>query len=762
VTQVPSATWRSETYRRLATRLDRLVGPRTATLFEPQRVRTVFDLLHHLPRRYVSGTELSDLSSLRPGEEVAVLAEVVGSQTFGTSRPADSGRRGGFRGRLEATITDRRGKLALTFFGQPKLIAYWQKQLAAGSRGIFAGKVTEFNGRLQLAHPDFVILDEDGRVVGGTQANAALASAGQGGLVGLYPATGKLRTWTIAASVQIALDSLAGCADPLPDWIRAEAGVPELETAFRAIHQPETREGIESGVGRLRFDEAFGLQLTMARRRADAARHAAVPRLRRAGGLLDAFDAKLPFTLTAGQVAVSEVLLAELGRDRPMQRLLQGEVGSGKTIVAVRAMLTVIDAGGQAALLAPTEVLAAQHFQTITAFLGELAEGGTLGAPEHSTGVVLLTGSMSAAARREALGRIVSGDAGIVIGTHALLGSQVGFADLGLVVIDEQHRFGVEQRAALAAKAATRPHVLVMTATPIPRSVAMTVFGDLETSTLHELPAGRAEVSSVVIDARQKPAWVERAWARVAEEVAQGRQAYVVCARISSAEKSETRGTAGLAAEDGEEVGADELEPAVAAEDLYAELVGGPLAGVRVELLHGQLPAEQKDAVMRRFAAGQTDVLVSTTVIEVGVDVPNASVMVISDADRFGISQLHQLRGRIGRGGHPGICLLISRATEDSLARARLDAVAATRDGFALAEIDLEQRREGNVLGAEQSGERSSLRLLRVLADAELIARARSLAERCVAAGPELSDPGLADAVTMVELQAAGEWLDRT
>jgi ATP-dependent DNA helicase RecG len=764
VTQVSTAVWRSETYRRLATRLDRLVGPRTAALFEPLKVRTVFDLLHHLPRRYVSGTELSDLSTLRPGEEVAVLAEVVGTQTFGTSRPAGSGGRGGFRGRLEATITDRRGKLALTFFGQPKLITYWQKQLVTGSRGIFAGKVTEFNGRLQLAHPDFVILDEDGNVVGGTQANAALAAAGQGGLVGLYPATGKLRTWTIAATIQIALDSLAGCADPLPDWIRAEARVPELEAALRAIHQPLTREGIESGVGRLRFDEAFALQLTMARRRADAARHAAIPRLRRTGRVLDAFDAKLPFTLTAGQVEVSEVLMEDLGRDRPMQRLLQGEVGSGKTLVAVRTMLAVIDAGGQAALLAPTEVLAAQHFQTITALMGELAEGGTLAAPEHSTGVVLLTGSTSTAARREALDRIASGEAGIVIGTHALLGSQVGFSDLGLVVIDEQHRFGVEQRAALAAKAATRPHVLVMTATPIPRSVAMTVFGDLEASTLRELPAGRAEVSTVVVDAKRRPAWVERAWTRVAEEVAQGRQAYVVCARISSAEKSEARGESagGRDEEGGEEVGGEELEPAVAAEDLFAELAGGPLAGVRVELLHGQLPAEQKDAVMRRFAAGETDVLVSTTVIEVGVDVPNASVMVISDADRFGISQLHQLRGRIGRGGHPGICLLISRAAEDSLARARLDAVASTRDGFALAEIDLEQRREGNVLGAEQSGERSSLRLLRVLADADLITSARGLAERCVAADPELADPGLADAVTMVELQAAGEWLDRT
>jgi ATP-dependent DNA helicase RecG len=377
---------------------------------------------------------------------------------------------------------------------------------------------------------------------------------------------------------------------------------------------------------------------------------------------------------------------------------------------------------------------------------------------------VLLTGSTSSSARREALDRIGSGEAGIVIGTHALLGSQVAFSDLGLVVVDEQHRFGVEQRAALAAKAATRPHVLVMTATPIPRSVAMTVFGDLETSTLRELPAGRAEVATVVIDAKRRPAWVERAWSRVAEEVARGRQAYVVCARISSAEKSEPSAgaTGSFDAESGEELGGAELEPAVAAEDLYAELSAGPLAAVRVELLHGQLPAEQKDAVMRRFAAGETDVLVSTTVIEVGVDVPNASVMVISDADRFGISQLHQLRGRIGRGGHPGICLLISRAAEDSLARARLDAVAATKDGFVLAEIDLEQRREGNVLGAEQSGERSSLRLLRVLADAELIAGARSLAERCVAADPELSDPGLADAVTMVELQAAGEWLDRT
>jgi ATP-dependent DNA helicase RecG len=772
VTAVAGAVWRNETYRRLGSRLDRLIGP-TAKLFEPLEIHTVWDLLHHLPRRYFSGTELSDLSTLQAGEEVAVMAEVVGTKTFNLPSALELAARrpgGGPRARLEATITDHRGQLTLAFFGRPKLVSYWEKQLAPGSRGIFAGKVTTFNSRLQLAHPDFVIVDEDGRVIGGSQANEGLAAASQNGLVGLYPATRKLRTWMIAACVQMGLESLAGCPDPLPESVRMEAGVIDLEAALRAVHLPQGRDDIERGLSRLRFDEAFGLQLTMACRRADAAAHAAVPRPRRTGGLLDAFDARLPFRLTAGQVEISEVIMAELARARPMQRLLQGEVGSGKTLVALRAMLAVIDVGGQTAMLAPTEVLAAQHLHTISTMLGDLAEGGTLSAAEHATEVVLLTGSTPAAARRAVLARIASGEAGIVIGTHALFGEGVQFADLGLVVVDEQHRFGVEQRAALAAKAANRPHVLVMTATPIPRSVAMTVFGDLETSTLRDIPAGRADVTTVVIDAQRNPAWVARAWQRVAEEVAAGRQGYVVCARISSADPPAGRSPGGAGASRGrrdawdEEDGAEgeDAEPAVAAEDLFHELTTGPLAGLRVELLHGQLPSEQKESVMSRFAAGEIDVLVATTVVEVGVDVPNASVMVINDADRYGISQLHQLRGRIGRGSHPGICLLISGAPEDSLARARVDAVAATRDGFVLADIDLEQRREGNVLGAEQSGVRSSLRLLRVLADADLIAQARQLAERCVAEDPELSDPGLSDAVTRLEMQAAGAWLDRT
>jgi ATP-dependent DNA helicase RecG len=752
--KLAGSPWRTDTFRRLATRLENVVGAKTAKQFQPLKILTVGDLMRHVPRRYFSGTELSDLSVLQEGEEVAVMAEVVDARTF--NLPDRPKYRLPSKPRLEATITDHRGRLTCTFFGQPRLISYWQGQLRPGARGIFAGKVTRFNGRLQLAHPDFVLLNEDGAVIGGAAHNASLASASRSPLVGLYPMAGKLRTWTIADCAALALESLAGIEDPLPEWTRQAAGVVDLESAFRAVHQPTDKSVINRGRDRLRFDEAFAMQLTMAYRRADAASHRAVPRPRRAGGLLDAFDDRLPFILTGGQIAVSEEIMADLGRTRPMQRLLQGEVGSGKTLVALRAMLAVVDGGGQAALLAPTEVLAAQHLQTITRMLGELASGGTLGAPDQATGVVLITGSTSAARRREATLQAASGTAGIVIGTHALLSSDVQFADLGLVVVDEQHRFGVEQRAALTAKAEMRPHVLVMTATPIPRSVAMTVFGDLETSTLREIPAGRAEVATVVVDTVRQPSWVQRGWQRIVEEVRLGRQAYVVCARISSSSSPGTDAENLVGSTEGD------AAPAVAADDLFEELRAGPLAGLRVEKVHGQLPSEEKDAVMSRFAAGETDVLVATTVVEVGVDMPNASVMVVHDADRFGISQLHQLRGRIGRGAHPGICLLFTTASEDSTARQRLDAVASTRDGFALAEVDLEQRREGDVLGASQSGTRSSLKLLRVLRDADLIAQARTLAEQCIAQDPELSNPALADIVLDMEMDAAGDWLERT
>ncbi len=748
--------WRTEAYARLHDRLSTVLGDKTAKEFAKLRLETVGDLLQHVPRRYMSGTELSDLSGLTPGEEIAVLAEVAGTREFGTGQDH---RAPSPRARLEARITDGRGYLTLAFFGRPKLVEYWRQQLSKGSRGIFAGKVGVFNNQLQLSHPAFVMLDDYGHYAGGTRANSVLADVTRTDLIGIYPATAKLRTWNIAESVNLVLDHLGEVADPLPDRIREQAGVPVLTEAFRAVHQPPDRETAEHGLERLRFDEAFAIGLTMSHRRAVARAGGSVPRQRRSGGILDAFDARLPFTLTEGQQDISVQLFDDLAQPYPMQRLLQGEVGSGKTVVALRAMLAVVDAGGQAAFLAPTEVLATQHYRTVTRMLGDLGAGGTLDAAENATRVVLLTGSMSAAQKRAALLAAADGEAGVVIGTHALLAEQVQFADLGLVVVDEQHRFGVEQRAALGAKAGVQPHLLVMTATPIPRTVAMTSFGDLETSVLRQVPAGRAEVSTVVVDTVRHPGWVQRAWQRIVEEVAAGRQAYIVCSRISAQDRTGADADGWSEAPDDD--GQQPQQPPVAVEELYDELTGDALSGVRVGMLHGRLGAEEKEDTMRRFAAGDVDVLVSTTVIEVGVDVPNAAMMVICDADRFGISQLHQLRGRIGRGQHRGVCLLLSSSEPGSQAAERLEAVAATRDGFELAEADLRLRREGDVLGAEQSGRRSSLRLLRVLRDADLIAAARALADDCVDADPGLTDPGLADIVAGVEASAA-EWLERS
>ncbi|RSS74052.1 ATP-dependent DNA helicase RecG, partial [Streptomyces sp. WAC06614] len=463
------------------------------------------------------------------------------------------------------------------------------------------------------------------------------------------------------------------------------------------------------------------------------------------GGLLDAFDAKLPFTLTDGQQKVSREIFDDLATDHPMHRLLQGEVGSGKTMVALRAMLAVVDSGGQAAMLAPTEVLAQQHHRSVTEMMGELAEGGMLGGSDVGTKVVLLTGSMGTAARRQALLDLVTGEAGIVIGTHALIEDKVQFHDLGLVVVDEQHRFGVEQRDALRSKGKQPPHLLVMTATPIPRTVAMTVFGDLETSVLDQLPAGRSPITTHVVPAQDKPHFLTRAWERVREEVEGGHQAYVVCPRIGDDEE-EPKGKGGKRKASAEDEA--EKRPPLAVLDIAARLTAGPLAGLSVEVLHGRMDPADKDDVMRRFAAGEVKVLVATTVIEVGVNVPNSTVMVIMDADRFGVSQLHQLRGRVGRGSAPGLCLLVSEMPEASPARARLAAVAATLDGFELSRIDLEQRREGDVLGQAQSGVRSSLRVLSVIEDEEVIAQAREEATRVVGADPELTAlPGLRTAL---------------
>ncbi|MYW55161.1 ATP-dependent DNA helicase RecG [Streptomyces sp. SID8376] len=698
--------------------LKKVLGPATAKVMaEHLGLHTVGDLLHHYPRRYEERGRLTHLADLPMDEHVTVVAQVADARlhTFASSRaPRGKGQR------LEVTITDGSGRLTLVFFGAG--VHKPHKELLPGTRAMFAGKVSVFNRRLQLAHPAYELLRGDAEETVDTWAGA---------LIPIYPATAKLESWKIGKALQTVLPSAQEAADPLPESLREGRGLVTLPEALLKIHRPHTKADIEEARARLKWDEAFVLQAALARRRHADAQLPAVPRRPKPDGILAAFDDRLPFTLTEGQRKVSEEIFADLATDHPMHRLLQGEVGSGKTMVALRAMLAVVDAGGQAAMLAPTEVLAQQHHRSITEMMGELAQGGMLGGADDATKVVLLTGSMGAAARRQALLDLATGEAGIVIGTHALIEDKVRFHDLGLVVVDEQHRFGVEQRDALRGKGKQPPHLLVMTATPIPRTVAMTVFGDLETSVLDQLPAGRSPIASHVVPAADKPHFLARAWERVREEVEKGHQAYVVCPRIGDEED-------GAKAKKKSPEDEAEKRPPLAVLDTAEQLARGPLAGLRVEVLHGRMQPDDKDAVMRRFAAGEVDVLVATTVIEVGVNVPNATVMVIMEADRFGVSQLHQLRGRVGRGSAPGLCLLVTEMPEASPARQRLDAVASTLDGFELSRIDLEQRREGDVLGQAQSGTRSSLRMLAVIDDEEVIAEAREEATRIVAADPDL------------------------
>ncbi|MFJ1744746.1 ATP-dependent DNA helicase RecG [Streptomyces sp. NPDC088116] len=705
--------------------LKKTLGPATAKVMaEHLDLHTVGDLLHHYPRRYEERGQLTTLSDLPLDEDVTVVAQVADSRvhTFNHGRGQ----------RLEITLTDGTGRLQLVFFGRG--IHKPHKELPPGSRGMFAGKVSVFNRKLQLAHPTYVPL---GRSTGEAAEDDDATDAVDGfagKLIPIYPACKGLESWKITKALDAVLPRAVEAVDPLPQALREGRGFASLPEALLKVHRPETKADIEDARQRLKWDEAFVLQVALARRRYADAQLPAVARRPVAGGVLDAFDAKLPFTLTDGQLKVTAEIFADLATEHPMHRLLQGEVGSGKTLVALRAMLNVVDAGGQAAMLAPTEVLAQQHHRSITEMMGELAQGGMLGGAEGATKVVLLTGSMGAAARRQALLDLVTGEAGIVIGTHALIEDKVRFHDLGLVVVDEQHRFGVEQRDALRSKGKQPPHLLVMTATPIPRTVAMTVFGDLETSVLDQLPAGRSPIASHVVPAQDKPHFLARAWERVREEVGKGHQAYVVCPRIGDDEDEKARKKAKAAPEDDAE-----KRPPLAVLEVAEQLTKGPLAGLRIEVLHGRVQPDDKDATMRRFAAGEVDVLVATTVIEVGVNVPNATAMVIMDADRFGVSQLHQLRGRVGRGSAPGLCLLVTDMPEASPARARLGAVAATLDGFELSRIDLEQRREGDVLGQAQSGVRSSLRMLAVIEDEEVIAAAREEAVTVVAGDPELA-----------------------
>ncbi|ALV33283.1 ATP-dependent DNA helicase RecG [Streptomyces sp. CdTB01] len=724
--------------------LKKVLGPATAKVMaEHLGLHTVGDLLHHYPRRYEERGQLTHLADLPMDEHVTVVAMVADARlhTFASAKaPRGKGQR------LEVTITDGSGRLQLVFFGNG--VHKPHKELLPGTRAMFSGKVSVFNRRLQLAHPAYELLRGD---------SEETVESWAGALIPLYPATAKLESWKIGKAIQTVLPRAQEAVDPLPPGLREGRGLVTLPEALLKIHRPHTKADVEDARSRLKWDEAFVLQVALARRRHADAQLPAVARRPRPDGLLTAFDARLPFTLTEGQQKVSKEIFDDLATEHPMHRLLQGEVGSGKTMVALRAMLATVDAGGQAAMLAPTEVLAQQHHRSVVEMMGELAEGGMLGGAEHATKVVLLTGSMGVAGRRQAMLDLATGEAGIVIGTHALIEDKVQFHDLGLVVVDEQHRFGVEQRDALRGKGKQPPHLLVMTATPIPRTVAMTVFGDLETSVLDQLPAGRSPIASHVVPAADKPHFLSRAWERVREEVENGHQAYVVCPRIGDEEDDPKKSGKKKSPED-----EAEKRPPLAVLDVADQLAKGALKGLRVEVLHGRMHPDDKDAVMRRFAAGDTDVLVATTVIEVGVNVPNATAMVIMDADRFGVSQLHQLRGRVGRGSAAGLCLLVTEMPEASAARQRLNAVASTLDGFELSRIDLEQRREGDVLGQAQSGARTSLRVLAVIEDEEVIAEAREEATRVVTADPELTEfPGLRVALDALLDEEREQYLEK-
>jgi ATP-dependent DNA helicase RecG len=717
------------------TPLSKVVGAKTAKAFADHLdLHTAGDLLYHFPRRYDERGEHTDLRALAVGEQATVMAQVKRVNV----RPMRA-RRGQL---LEVVVGDGTGGVVtLTFFNQ----AWRQRDLRVGRWGLFAGKVTDFRGRRQLNGPDYVLLSD------GADAEEEVEEFA-GALIPVYPAAAAVPTWTIARTVRVVLDTFEPPPDPLPSALRAERNLAGLGVALRDIHRPATREALAAARRRLKWDEAFAVQLTLVQRKVRAARTPAVPRPHRADGLLAAFDAALPYELTAGQRAVGAEISADLAQSYPMHRLLQGEVGSGKTLCALRAMLQVVDAGAQTAILAPTEVLAAQHARGLRELLGPYGRAGELSGVADGTRVALVTGSLGAAARRAATAEVASGAAGIVVGTHALLYEGVDFADLGLIVVDEQHRFGVEQRDALRAKAGKPPHVLVMTATPIPRTVAMTVYGDLEISTLTELPRGRSPIATHVVPAAEKPAFLDRAWRRVREEVAKGHQAYVVCPRIGDAASDE----------DADAPADDEKRAPLAVLELAPMLREDLLPDLRIGVLHGRLPADEKDAVMRAFAAGELDVLVATTVVEVGVDVPNATMMMIMDADRFGVSQLHQLRGRVGRGSAPGLCLLVTEAMAGTPARERLSAVASTLDGFRLAELDLEQRREGDVLGAAQSGRRSHLRLLSLRRDTELIKEARLAAMELIDADPDLEKyPDLAEAVARLVDDERAEYLEK-
>ena len=727
----------------------RFVGKRTAAQLAKQGVETGGDLLRLLPRRYDTWGDLTDMRTLVKGEQATIQAQIVRA----SSRRTRSGRAPAL---MEATVTDGVSTMDVVQFGAAGQMRARATQLAPGTTVLMSGKVGLHRGRRQLSNPRLYVLDE----LDEAEREALLARP-----MPIYPGTEALPSWSVGKAVRTVLDQLepGDVPDPLPEDLRRQAGLIDAYTAYRWVHRPDDAHQWKAARTRLRHEEALVLQVALAQRRAhhEATRTAvAWPEPEATGSLRADLDAALPYDLTAGQVRVGQEITTDLARTVPMQRLLQGDVGSGKTLVALRAMLQVVGGGGQAALLAPTEVLAAQHHSSLEAVLGPLGRLGMLGGAERATRVHLLTGSTPAAQRRRVLADLAAGEPAIVVGTHALLSETVQIPFLGLVVVDEQHRFGVAQRDALRERGGVTdpvtgqrhtPHLLVMTATPIPRTVAMTVFGDLVTSVLDELPVGRSPVTTHLVP-WSRTSWVEGIWRRAAKEVAAGGRVYVVCPRIEGGDDEPQQGDAAASDADIDDERASGLlalegpaprpdRPLASVEEWRQRLEAEPaLEGIGVGVLTGRMSSEDKASAMMGFASGATPILVSTTVIEVGVDVPEASMMVILDADRFGLSQLHQLRGRVGRGDRESVCVAVTGVEVGTTAFHRLKAFASTTDGFALAEADLDLRSEGDVLGASQSGRTSGLDLLRVTRDARLIATARRQAERIVDDDPQLRE----------------------
>lgn len=735
----------------LADRLDFVLGRKTAEKLEQHfGMQTVNDLLRHYPRKYSQGnTVLGEDSELpEEGDHITFVDEITNAEVRWTNRAPK-------REYLVVTLGHRNPKVTATFFNAK----FTKKSLVEGTRLMLSGEVGFYGRTMQLTHPAFLVLNAPSGRSYGSPALKKIADATQaaGGELDMsvfereyfpiYAACAKVQSWDIYACVLQVLAVLDPVPDPLPESVLQQRNLISEDQALRDIHLGEREIDRESARRRLTFDEAVGLQWALAARRHGELSESGPAAPLRQDGLFAAMIDRLPFELTAGQREVLDVISVDLDSTRPMNRMLQGEVGSGKTIVSVLAMLQLVDAGYQCALLAPTEVLAVQHDRSVRATLGTLAMAGQLGGSDQATSVALLTGSMTPQRKRQVRDEVAAGRAGIVIGTHALLQDAVGFANLGMVVVDEQHRFGVEQRDTLRAKAVhgVTPHLLVMTATPIPRTVALTVYGDLETSTLRELPRGRQPIATNTIFVSQHPSWLDRAWARIREEVAAGRQAYVVASRIDESDKPDESDRGG--------------PPPITVVALLEKLRAGPLADLRLGLMHGRLSGDEKDAVMSAFRDGHIDVLVCTTVIEVGVDVPNSTVMVVMDADRFGISQLHQLRGRIGRGTHPSLCLLATNLPETSKAGERIKAVAATLDGFALADLDLQERKEGDVLGLNQSGRTINLRFLSLHEHLDVITDARALCEAVYEQLPD--DAGMALLAAQFTNSDRVEYLDK-